>query len=93
MTLTIPGLAVPLTKFLSRWKSDAQFLRELGIAWLDQDRAIRKENGGHAALPVIEFLDDLHCFGILVDIHVFVLDLVFVQELLGAPAIGTPDCA
>jgi hypothetical protein len=72
---------------------EAEFLRQLTGARLDQNGAIGKNNGGHAPIPVIELLDDVHGFGMAVNVNIIILDAMLAQKFFDALAIGTPDGA
>jgi hypothetical protein len=71
-------------------KRETEFLCQLGIARLDQDRPIGKDNGGDAAIAVVDSPDEFITFGMFIKIYVFVVNAMLIEKTFGAAAIRTP---
>ena len=67
--------------------------RQLGIVWLNQEAAVGEDDGWHALVSVVQFLDDGRPGLILLDIDIVVVDALLAEEFLGALAVAAPHRA
>ena len=74
-------------------RNQAQLLRQLLVARLDQHRAVGEDDRGHAAVARVEPLHLGLRGGVLIDVDIVVGDTVLAQELLAAAAVGAPGGA
>src|SRR5271157_3622292 len=71
-------------------KADLQFLGQLFIGWLHQDRPIRPEEGGHAAVTVIQERHGPGALVIPVDIDIYIWDRMALQQQADAAGGSAP---
>ena len=69
---------------------ELQFGCQLSVGWFNQDRTVGELDSGDDALAVV-LLENLLLSGfVLFDINTVVRNMILAQELLSAPAVGTP---